>query len=873
MAALSAERCQEIILAIATETQQTSAWTYQPKPATIDPALDPLSLAEKANLASAMLRWLKDPENRPAPATIGAFLDPLSLTEKADLANAMLRWLKDPKNRQAHPRVNMVCCGSFGVFETLRTLLSQPLPLDQDTIVEVLMAFCHNSGYINDEYIRLHTLPVVGVINRHLDTAEPSSQVRSLIEATCDLLTGQWQHHAAFEIRRRIGSEVVAVPLRVGEAWCDRAIAELGIMPQAEKIAWVALLLACWRSDGSKPNKTWWATVEPSIAQIGVEPLQQRLALWLSLVAQPRTSPVDPRYMNVMEGYSHSEGAKNDYAMYLINVAILKGLCWASSRYPSPEIVRGLAVVALGAFRKVPGVGPVCIRLGNAALWALGDIADVESTMQLARLKAKVKLPSAQKSIAKALTTTAKKAGVSLEELEELSVPDFGFTAVGQRREVLGDAVAELIVLGNQATLNWFTAEGKPQKSVPKAVKDSHGEVLKDLKQTLKDIQELLPAQRDRLEALYLARKTWPLSDWRERYLDHPLVGTLARRLIWQFETDGSTTSGIWHDGHLVTVTGDSLENLPQDAIVSLWHPIAAAPDTVLAWRTWLIEHQIQQPFKQAHREIYLLTAAEQQTHTYSNRFAAHIIKQPQYHALCNQRGWRDRLRMMNSYEYDPSVKLLPSWNLRVEFWVTGIGEDYAPDLTTDAGGYRYLSTDQVRFYPLDVANPAPLPLQDVPALAFSEVMRDVDLFVGVASVGNDPAWVDGGLEQHRDYWHTYSFGALSETAQTRRQVLETLVPRLALGDRCTFQDRFLVVRGDLRTYKIHLGSGNILMEPNDQYLCIVPDQRQPMGQVFLPFEGDSMTAIVLSKALLLAHDTKIKDPSILGQIKHNSGL
>jgi hypothetical protein len=28
------------------------------------------------------------------------------------------------------------------------------------------------------------------------------------------------------------------------------------------------------------------------------------------------------------------------------------------------------------------------------------------------------------------------------------------------------------------------------------------------------------------------------------------------------------------------------------------------------------------------------------------------------------------------------------------------------------------------------------------------------------------------------------------------------------------------VVKGELRTYRIHLGSGNILMEPNDQYLC-----------------------------------------------------
>ena len=114
------------------------------------------------------------------------------------------------------------------------------------------------------------------------------------------------------------------------------------------------------------------------------------------------------------------------------------------------------------------------------------------------------------------------------------------------------------------------------------------------------------------------------------------------------------------------------------------------------------------------------------------------------------------------------------------------------------------------------------------------------------------------------DYWNQYSFGDLSATGQTRKAVLERLIPRLKIAARCTFRDRFLVVRGDLRTYKIHLGSGNILMEPIDQYLCIVPNRgaSEPAdgSAVFLPFEGDNTLSIVLSKALLLADDTKIKD-------------
>ncbi len=154
-----------------------------------------------------------------------------------------------------------------------------------------------------------------------------------------------------------------------------------------------------------------------------------------------------------------------------------------------------------------------------------------------------------------------------------------------------------------------------------------------------------------------------------------------------------------------------------------------------------------------------------------------------------------------------------------------------------------------------------------------SEILRDVDLFVGVASVGNDPAWSDGGPDgRHVDYWNRFSFGDLSATGQTRKTVLERLIPRLKIASRCTFRDKFLVVRGDLRTYKIHLGSGNILMEPNDQYLCIVSRRstNDPAGGsgVFLPFEGDNTLSIILSKALLLAADAKISDQTILNQIK-----
>ncbi len=60
-------------------------------------------------------------------------------------------------------------------------------------------------------------------------------------------------------------------------------------------------------------------------------------------------------------------------------------------------------------------------------------------------------------------------------------------------------------------------------------------------------------------------------------------------------------------------------------------------------------------------------------------------------------------------------------------------------------------------------------------------------------------------------------------------------------------------------------------MEPNDQYLCIVPSRRsgeKGQDRLFIPFEGDQTLAIILSKAFLLAEDKKISDPTITRQIK-----
>lgn len=712
----------------------------------------------------------------------------------------------------------------------------------------------------------------------------PPTTVAALKTARSERITMSEIQKLAARIDALLGIKET-LPLHPGEAWSDVAISDIEGMPTDAKNAWMALLTHCQSASSGKPAKKWLNEGRKILDRVGEKSFVMHLVRWLPLVDKPRTQPLDQHY--------HVWWPDTSLVIIEPHADILKGLTWCCSLIESRELARALAGLAVSGYRKIPQVGPRLIKVGNAAVWALGNMPGRDAIGHLAYLKVKITFGTARKQIEMALTAAAEREGLPRDEIEEMSVPAYGLTEVGLLEQALGEFTARLAVIKvGKSELTWLKPDGKPQKSVPAAVKADFGDELKELKASGKDIDKMLVAQRDRIDTLFLERKSWPLATWRERYLDHPLVGVVARKLIWRFTTGKTIADGIWHDGKLVDHFGHEIKGLGDKTAVSPWHPTGEPLESVLQWRNFIEEHEIRQPFKQAHREVYLLTDAERNTRTYSNRFAAHLLKQHQFNALCGVRGWKNRLRLMVDDDYEAPHKLLPEWGLRAEFWVEGAGGEYGTD-TTESGSFLHLATDQVRFYKIDAAqnyahasgggyragwrqmSAEPVPLEEIPPLALSEVMRDIDLFVGVASVGNDPQWVDGGREgRYRDYWSHYSFGDLSATAQTRKDVLEKLIPRLKIADRCSFSDRFLVVRGDWRTYKIHLGSGNILMEPNDEYLCIVPKASMESGDsLYLPFEGDRTLSIVISKALLLADDTKITDPTITRQIRGAVGV
>ena len=127
--------------------------------------------------------------------------------------------------------------------------------------------------------------------------------------------------------------------------------------------------------------------------------------------------------------------------------------------------------------------------------------------------------------------------------------------------------------------------------------------------------------------------------------------------------------------------------------------------------------------------------------------------------------------------------------------------------------------------------------ISEIPPVIFSEVMRDVDL-------------------------------ATSHSTIEMRSVLVELTMPLFHFKNVTIKGSFAHIEGKLGKYNIHLGSGVIHQEGGAQ-IAVLPVHSQNRGRLFLPFvDEDPKTAEILTKIIFFAEDDKIKDPSILNQIK-----
>lgn len=513
-----------------------------------------------------------------------------------------------------------------------------------------------------------------------------------------------------------IGANKAELPIRPGSVWAGRAIADVAAMPVSKHSAWADLIRHCNTATSSTPSGKWQKTAEVLLEAVSPSEFQRCASEWLPLVSQS----------NAVTGQRMPEG----HPLFIPehNQITLRGLVWCYSFVPDDKFPQVLSDTAATTFQKIPQVGARASKVANACTWALQAVSNNKAVSSLSVLKTKVRGKAARKTVEKQLTKAAQKRGIPTAELEEAVVPSFDMQEVGARTQKFGKSIGRIRVVGTKSVITWVTPQEKEQNTVPRDVTAKHADEVKAFKDTAKAIDKALSAQKARVEEFYVEARQWKLKEWQEKYLNHPLMGVLAQQLIWTFIAKDQRRSGIFREGKLVDVTGQPLK-LASSATVELWHPIDESADTVLSWRTFLTTNKICQPFEQAHREVYLLTSAEKETRTYSNRHAAHILRQTQYRAVAQTRFWKVGLiGPWDGGDVSVAQRDYCQHNLRAELTVRSV----------DDAESMYVSTDRVRFFSLESPE-KPVELQSVPPLVFSEAMRDIDSFIAGACVGADP--------------------------------------------------------------------------------------------------------------------------------------
>jgi hypothetical protein len=297
----------------------------------------------------------------------------------------------------------------------------------------------------------------------------------------------------------------------------------------------------------------------------------------------------------------------------------------------------------------------------------------------------------------------------------------------------------------------------------------------------------------------------------------HPVLAPLLARLIW-----------VGPDSVTCTFTDRPAQPL------RIAHPAdLVAEGSWVSWQERLFAGQWRQPFKQGFREFYALTAEERKQSPVSHRYDGHQLQPRQAVALLQTRGW------LASAEEGRVSRTFHAYDLVAHVLFDGGFLTPAEADLPIIDGVSFTRRGESLLQPLD----------SIPPVVFSEAMRDLDLVVSVAHVG----------------------GVDPETTASTTQMRAALIRetgRLMKLTNITFAGDHLLIDGTLGEYSVHLGSGTVHWRPGGS-VCIIPVGSQHRGRLFLPFaDDDPKTAEIVSKALLLARDREIKDPTILEQLR-----
>lgn len=185
--------------------------------------------------------------------------------------------------------------------------------------------------------------------------------------------------------------------------------------------------------------------------------------------------------------------------------------------------------------------------------------------------------------------------GITVDEVYDDMLFDFGFDENGVRRFDLGNTVLE-VTLTKELKLSFFdTDKQKVVKSVPKTGADPElyklaRDETEDMRANLKKAYTI---KKWKLFDDYLAATAQPAEEWSGNNMKKPFLRAIAELIVWEQE---GTTFTLSNSG-LIRPDGNGYELGSGE--IRLAHPMEMKKEDVAAWQHYFTSHGLKQPFEQ----------------------------------------------------------------------------------------------------------------------------------------------------------------------------------------------------------------------------------------------------------------------------------
>ncbi|HID15351.1 MAG TPA: DUF4132 domain-containing protein, partial [Candidatus Atribacteria bacterium] len=362
---------------------------------------------------------------------------------------------------------------------------------------------------------------------------------------------------------------------------------------RTEQLVWNNIFGLASKAVQGRPSKKYLEKAEILIQEIGEFEFINRLRNWMEFATHLKNSKIPIHY-----DFGH-ENHIYETASYLSrqNILLFKGMIWMAHLF-GDRLLNEVRDLAIRAYKKIPNQGPASAAIGNACLFVLGSVEDMNGLSYLMQIQGSKLNTKTKKVVQNYLKKASDRLGIPIAELEEMSVPEYGLVD-GKAEFEFDDYTLALEIHGiGKSKLTWFKPNGSIQKSTPSFVtKDlSFSEKYAQIKQSNVQIRKQLTLQRNILDRGYIENRKWNYAHFEKYFFNHGIVGFLTKRLIWQFQSGTKVANGIDQYGRWIDYQGKPIDWIDSETIVSLWHPVEDTVENVLNWRNYLMHNEILQP-------------------------------------------------------------------------------------------------------------------------------------------------------------------------------------------------------------------------------------------------------------------------------------